>query len=95
MVNLACCSGCFGWDKKNFSNHPHNALIQLSFILMTPEIFKTLLTGYYAGTLTDKEKLELSALLHDPQNREQLEQLFSGNLADPDSETAVDRKSVV
>lgn len=57
---------------------------------MTPETFKSLLTGYYAGTITDKEKLELSALLHDPQYREQLEQLFTGDLAEPAFKATVD-----
>lgn len=66
----------------------------MSYILMTPEIFKSLLAGYYAGTLTDREKQELSALLHEPQNREQLEQLFTGNLADPDSETVADTEEL-
>jgi ferric-dicitrate binding protein FerR (iron transport regulator) len=57
---------------------------------MNPETFKLLLTGYYAGTLTNKEKLELSALLHDPQYREQLEQLFSDEIGDPAFNTVVD-----
>jgi transmembrane sensor len=57
---------------------------------MTPETFKSLLSGYYAGTLTNKEKLELSALLHEPQYREQLEQLFPADLVDPGFKTTAD-----
>jgi len=48
---------------------------------MTPQTFKSLLAGYYAGTLTDKERSELFVLLHDPQYRGQLEQLFFEDLA--------------
>ena len=61
---------------------------------MTPETFKSLLTGYDAGTLTDKEKLELSDLLHDPQYREQLEQSFTENFADPDFKDLADPESL-
>lgn len=61
---------------------------------MTTETFKTLLAGYHAGTLTRKEKMELSALLHDPQYREQLEQLFTENLADPDFNNVADPESL-
>lgn len=55
---------------------------------MTPEKFKSLLAGQQAGTLTDSEKRELSALLHDPAYRSQLEALFMEDLentADPES----------
>jgi transmembrane sensor len=62
--------------------------------MMTPEKFKSLLAGYYAGALTDKEKLELSALLHDQQYRQQLEQLFNENLADPGFKTVADAESL-
>lgn len=61
---------------------------------MTPEKFKSLLTGYDAGTLTDKEKLELSALLHEPQYREQLELLFTEDLADPGFKSLADPESL-
>jgi len=61
---------------------------------MTTETFKTLLAGYHAGTLTRKEKMELSALLHDPQYREQLEQLFTENFADPDFNNVADPESL-
>jgi transmembrane sensor len=61
---------------------------------MTTETFKNLLAGYHAGTLTRKEKMELSALLHDPQYREQLEQLFTEDLADPDFNNVADPESL-
>lgn len=61
---------------------------------MTPQTFKSLLAGYYAGTLTDKERMELLALLHDPQYREQLEQLFTEDIADPDFKSIADRESL-
>lgn len=94
MVNTACCSGCFGKDKKNIQAHPHNTSLCRSYIVMTSETFKSLLNGYYAGTLTDKEKLELSTLLHDPQYREQLEQLFAEELVDPDFKATADTESL-
>ena len=46
---------------------------------MDPETFKILLAGYYAGSLTAKEKQDLSALLQNAERREQLEQLFTEN----------------
>jgi transmembrane sensor len=61
---------------------------------MTPEKFKSLMTGYYAGTLTDSEKLELSALLHDPDRREQLQGLFTEDFADPDFKSTADTESL-
>lgn len=61
---------------------------------MTPEKFKSLLAGYYAGTLSAKEKEELTALLHDPQHRGQLEQLFTEDLADPALKITVDTESL-
>jgi transmembrane sensor len=61
---------------------------------MTPEKFKSLLTSYDAGTLTDKEKRELSDLLHDPQYRGQLEGLFTENFADPDFKDIADPESL-
>ena len=75
-------------------DHPHNVLFHLSYIVMTPNAFKTLLAGYYAGTLTDKERTELVSLLHDPQYREQLEQLFTEDLTDPAFESVADTESL-
>ena len=53
-----------------------------------------MLAGYYAGTLTDKERTELFALLHDPQYSEQLEQLFTEDLADPVFQSVADTESL-
>ena len=61
---------------------------------MTPQKFKSLLDGYYAGTLTDKERTELFALLHNPQYREQLEQLFTEDFTDPAFESVADTESL-
>ena len=61
---------------------------------MTPQKFKSLLDGYYAGTLTDKERTELFALLHNPQYREQLEQLFTDDFTDPAFESVADTESM-
>ena len=74
--------------------HPHNILLRLSYILMTPQTFKSLLSGYYAGTLTEKERMELSAMLHDPEHREELKQIFTEDLADPDFQSVVDTESL-
>ena len=51
---------------------------------MTPETFKSLLTGYRLGTLSPEEQQELQALLHDPAYREQLENLFTEDLSAPE-----------
>lgn len=51
---------------------------------MTPETFKSLLTGYRLGTLSPEEQQQLQALLHDPAYREQLENLFTEDLSAPD-----------
>ncbi|WP_316838787.1 FecR family protein [Pedobacter gandavensis] len=48
---------------------------------MTPETFKSLLTGYRLGTLSPTEQQQLRALLHDPAYREQLENLFTEDLS--------------
>jgi transmembrane sensor len=61
---------------------------------MTPEKFKSLLAGHYAGTLTISEKLELSALLHDPAYRSQLEELFVEDLAGPELKSIADPESL-
>jgi transmembrane sensor len=61
---------------------------------MTPEKFKALLAGYQAGTLSDNEKRELSALLHDPAYRVQLDNLFVENLADPDLKNIADPETL-
>ena len=61
---------------------------------MTPQKFKSLLDGYYAGTLTDKERTELFALLHNPQYRGQLEQLFTEDFTDPAFESVADTESM-
>ena len=53
-----------------------------------------MLAGYYAGSLTDNEKTELLALLHNPQYREQLEQLFTEDLADPAFQSLADTESL-
>ena len=61
---------------------------------MTPQTFKELLAGYYSGTLTDRERIELSAMLHDPQHSEELKQLFTEDLADPDFQSVADTESL-
>lgn len=44
---------------------------------MTPEHFKSLLAGYRSGALSVMEKEQLMRLLHDPEYRETLEQVFN------------------
>jgi transmembrane sensor len=61
---------------------------------MTPEKFKTLLAGHHAGTLTDSEKRELSALLHDPALRGQLEELFVENISGPELNNTADPETL-
>lgn len=48
---------------------------------MTPETFKSLLTGYHLGSLSPEEQQLLQAFLHDPAYREQLENLFTEDLS--------------
>lgn len=48
---------------------------------MTPETFKSLLSGYRTGNLSPAEQQQLMALLHDPAWREQLESLFTEDLS--------------
>ncbi|MCX2453940.1 FecR family protein [Pedobacter sp. PLR] len=48
---------------------------------MTPETFKSLLSGYRTGSLSPAEQQQLMALLHDPAWREQLESLFTEDLS--------------
>ncbi|MBB2147743.1 FecR family protein [Pedobacter gandavensis] len=51
---------------------------------MTPETFKSLLSGYRMDSLSPEEQQQLMALLHDPAYREQLENLFTEDLSAPE-----------
>lgn len=56
---------------------------------MTPEQFKTLLAGYYAGTLSTGDKQELNDLLHDPERQQELQSLFPESLGSLELENPV------
>jgi transmembrane sensor len=47
---------------------------------MTPDSFKELMDGFVAGTLTGAQKADLSGLLHDPDRKMELEELFPADL---------------
>jgi transmembrane sensor len=82
-------------NKKKFvDRHPQLLLSPVIYLTMTPDKFKALLAGHQAGTLTDDEKRELSALLHDPAYRGQLDELFVENLADPNLKSIADPETL-
>src|SRR5260221_13478716 len=53
---------------------------------MTPERFKILLAGFYAGTLSAEEKRELADILNATERGQELQNLFTESLGDPELE---------
>lgn len=61
---------------------------------MTPEIFKQLLAKHHAGTLTPEEAALLKTLLHSPEKRAALEQLFDEDFVRADFSSAADPETL-
>lgn len=61
---------------------------------MTPETFKQLLAKHHAGTLTPEEAELLNTLLHLPEKRSTLEQLFDEDFASADFASATDPETL-